>query len=230
MRTFLHRTCGKISYPQLNIQAGPKKTERAEFYKRQCCRLPLPELREAIAALQEADAAAATASSAPSFASSKAALDARQKAERAADMEGYSIQEIRDLLDCTNCGWDACMPTCPIEWDEAKCATFKAYRPRLSANQQSVENELRIIETTRHGLMEHLRDSFNIVDPHIFTDDWTSHMRNMAYSVLTLHQIAISTDFAAQFDHKAAWTSTCEHPPRSSMDVFVVTRMNEQGA
>ena len=35
--------------------------------------------------------------------------------------------------------------------------------------------------------------------------------------------MCISTDFSAQYEHKAAWTCTCEHAPRSNMAVFVVT-------
>ena len=35
--------------------------------------------------------------------------------------------------------------------------------------------------------------------------------------------MCISTDFSAQYEHKAAWTRTCEHAPRSNMAVFVVT-------
>ena len=35
--------------------------------------------------------------------------------------------------------------------------------------------------------------------------------------------MCISTDFSAQYEHKAAWTRTCDHAPRSNMAVFVVT-------
>jgi hypothetical protein len=44
--------------------------------------------------------------------------------------------------------------------------------------------------------------------------------------------MCISTDFLAQYEHKAAFTRTFEHPPRSNMDVFAVThspRVNESG-
>ena len=35
--------------------------------------------------------------------------------------------------------------------------------------------------------------------------------------------MCISTDFSAQYEHKAFATRTCEHPARSNMDVFIVT-------
>ena len=67
--------------------------------------------------------------------------------------------------------------------------------------------------------------SFDIVDPHLFIEEWTSHMRHLVYSTLSPLAIAIQTDFSAQYAHKAAWTNTCEHPPTSNIDVFVVTRV-----
>ena len=43
LREFVHQPCGKQSFPELAIQAGPKKTtSTVEFYRRECCRAPLP--------------------------------------------------------------------------------------------------------------------------------------------------------------------------------------------
>ena len=67
--------------------------------------------------------------------------------------------------------------------------------------------------------------SFNIADPHLFIEEWTLHMRNLSYAAVGGGTILIQTDFSAQYAHKAAWTNTCEHPPTSNMDVFVVTRV-----
>ena len=44
-----------------------------------------------------------------------------------------------------------------------------------------------------------------------------------SYATFTEHEMCISTDFSAQYVHKASDTRTCEHPGRSNMDVFVVT-------
>ena len=45
---------------------------------------------------------------------------------------------------------------------------------------------------------------------------FAGHARDMLYATETEHEIILSTDFSAQYDHKAAWTNTCEHPPRCS--------------
>ena len=42
LRQFVHAPCGKDSYPELAIDAGPKKTDSVQFYRRQCCHAPLP--------------------------------------------------------------------------------------------------------------------------------------------------------------------------------------------
>lgn len=40
----MHNACGKVSYPALRIEVGPKSCEDApKFYKRQCCGAPLPK-------------------------------------------------------------------------------------------------------------------------------------------------------------------------------------------
>ena len=43
------------------------------------------------------------------------------------------------------------------------------------------------------------------------------------YATFNELEVCISTDFSAQYAHKASDTRTCEHPGRSNMDVFVVT-------
>jgi len=231
LRTFLHRKCGKVSCPQLRIEDGPKSSEVVEFYRRQCCRVPLPELHDALVALEAADVAADAVSSAktarsPNLAALVAkAAKAMEIAKKLAMAERYTISELRACSNCTECSWESSMPHCPIEWDDSKPATYKAYRPRLTPDGNSCENELAEIRTTRKGLMEHLKRQYNNVDPHLFIEEWTSHTRHLVYSILTLFQLAICTDFSAAYEHKAAWTSTCEHPPRSNMDVFVVTRV-----
>lgn len=48
LREFVHAPCGKQSFPELAIEAGPKQTATVEFYRRQCCRAELPpEVRDA---------------------------------------------------------------------------------------------------------------------------------------------------------------------------------------
>lgn len=43
LREFIHAPCGKQAFPELAIQAGPKKTEATvQLWRRQCCRAPLP--------------------------------------------------------------------------------------------------------------------------------------------------------------------------------------------
>ena len=42
LRTFVHAPCGTASYPELAIKSGPKSRETVEFYRRACCRTPLP--------------------------------------------------------------------------------------------------------------------------------------------------------------------------------------------
>ena len=42
LREFVHQPCGKQSFPELAIQAGPKMSSTVNFYRRQCCRAPLP--------------------------------------------------------------------------------------------------------------------------------------------------------------------------------------------
>ena len=42
LRAFVHAPCGKQSFAELAIQSGPKSSETVEFYRRQCCRAPLP--------------------------------------------------------------------------------------------------------------------------------------------------------------------------------------------
>ena len=70
-----------------------------------------------------------------------------------------------------------------------------------------------------------VRDSFNITDPHFCIDAWTTHARHLIYATAEDNVLIIQTDFSAQYSHKAAWTNTCEHPPTSNIDVFVVTRV-----
>ena len=43
LRAFIHSPCGKVAFPSLAIEAGPKATETVMFYQRQCCRAPLPD-------------------------------------------------------------------------------------------------------------------------------------------------------------------------------------------
>ena len=70
-----------------------------------------------------------------------------------------------------------------------------------------------------------VQGAFDIADPHLFIEEWASHVRNLPYATVGDDTILIQTDFSAQYPHKAAWTNTCEHPPTSNMDVFVVTRV-----
>ena len=90
---------------------------------------------------------------------------------------GLTVTEVLDCADCDKCGFDGTvgMPRCPLEWqDDVKDASYKAYRSVLSFDGQSVINQLQEIPCTRKELMEHLRDSFNTADPHLFCEEWTS--------------------------------------------------------
>jgi len=71
--------------------------------------------------------------------------------------------------------------------------------------------------------MERVQAVFADADPHLWIEAWQTHQRHLVYSTFTTNEIVISTDFSAQFDHKCAWTLTCEHPPRSNQAVYVVT-------
>ena len=152
---------------------------------------------------------------------------AEAAADRLATSAGYALSEARQCMDCNQCGWDACMPHCPVEWkdEDQRVATIKKYVPRLAPDGQSWQNELRDIQCTRIELMEHLRESFRVADPHLFCDEHQTHARHLYYATMTVCDLGISTDFSAQYSHKAAWTTTCEHPPCSNMDVFVCTRV-----
>ena len=49
------------------------------------------------------------------------------------------------------------------------------------------------------------------------------HLHHRRYATFLDTEMCISTDFSAQYEHKAFCTRTCEHPARSNMDVFIVT-------
>ena len=180
LRAFVHAKCGKQSFPELAIDAGPKKTQEVLFYRRQCCRAPLP---------------------------SEACPDGKAQ----------------ECGDCSVCGWAATMPKCPIEYSDEKDAEWKEYQPRIEPDGRSFKDELVSITGTRKQLMERLAKLFEDWSPHDWTDRWNTHARHLTYATFSDDETCISTDFSAQYDHKAFCTRTCEHPSRSNMDVFVVT-------
>eukprot|EP00900_Chrysochromulina_parva_P016942 jgi/Chrpa1/25249/Chrysochromulina_OHIO_Genome00026692-RA len=116
------------------------------------------------------------------------------------------------------------MPYCPLEWDASKPATWKEWRPRIEKDGKSYQSELRTITGTRKELMERVKAIYSDADPHQWKDSWLTQMRHLLYATGEADELFISTDFSAQFDHKCAWTLTCEHPPRSNQAVYVVTR------
>ena len=180
LREFIHAPCGKQSFPELAIEAGPKQMASVEFYARQCCRAELP-------------------------------ADARPS--------GNASQ----CEHCSSCGWDVQMPSCPIENSEEADAEWKEYRPRIEPDGRSFQDELVKVTGTRKQLMERLAKLFADWSPHDWTDRWNTHARHLTYATFLGTEMCISTDFSAQYDHKAFCTRTCEHPSRSNMDVFVVT-------
>ena len=191
MRAYLHRPCGKRSEPLLTIDEGPNSTEQVTFYRRQCCRVPLPELKDVNMLLMQASAAAAAAVANPADVAC-AAEAARLKAacEKSALQLGYSVDDVMECQDCKLCGWAACMPVCPVEWDETKPATIKAYVPVLQSNGVSVQSELQEQATTRKGLMQHMEAAFAVADAHLFIDEWTTHHRQLVYSfTITLARV-----------------------------------------
>jgi len=95
----LHAGCGKESLSGLVISRGPKSCEKVEMYRRQCCRVPLPEIADAVKAVAKADELAMGAAE-----GDKNVAKAADAAKRAAVAHGYSLEEIRQLADCTKCG------------------------------------------------------------------------------------------------------------------------------
>ena len=260
LRAFLHAPCGKQSLGELIISKGPKSCETVEMYRRQCCRVPLPEISDALEAVAAADAATAAAAEKRRAKASKTELEAADKAAsvatakataKAAKAGGYTPDEIRSLANCDKCGLAACMPRCPVEWDDSKPATWKEWRAVPQPDGKSYRAELRTITGTRKGLMERIETVYTDGDPHQWIDTWLTsdqtrdlasclmcrclsslplplkvpgsicgcarwqaHQRHLIYGTAGDDELCISTDFSAQFDHKCAWTLTCEHPPR----------------
>ena len=224
----------------------PGSSEHVEMYRRQCCRVPLPELKQALRARERTDAADAFCkeldtelTEAKRLESPAAAIKrceqsaacAQKTAARAAatasktalDAGGYTAEDVRQLAYCNMCGWDKRMPTCPIEWADDKPATWKVWRPKMADDGKSYRKELTVVHGTRRGLMMRLREIFEEADPHCWIERWLTHQRHLVYATFPSSELCISTDFSAQYSHKAAWTLTCEQPPRSSQGVYVVT-------
>ena len=76
---------------------------------------------------------------------------------------------------------------------------------------------------TRKQFMAYLETLFANWSPLDWIDRWSTHQRHLSYATFTPSEMGISTDFSAQYEHKAECTRTCEHPARSNMDVFIVT-------
>jgi hypothetical protein len=186
LRAFIHAPCGKVALPSLAIEAGPKAAETVKFYKRQCCRAPLPD----------------------------SACHHQAKGSKGA---------CSDCGNCSNCGWEATMPECPIEYSDEHDAEWKEYRPRVDPEGHSFRDELVTVKGTRKQLMERLQKLYLEWSPHDWINRWSAHQRHLTYATFGKHEMCISTDFSAQYDHKAFCTRTCEHPSRSNMDVFIVT-------
>ena len=184
LREFVHTPCGKVAFPSLAVEAGPKKRETVEFYRRQCCRAPLPKA---------------------------ACPHPRGK-----------TGECAKCGNCNDCGWAKRMPQCPVEYSDKADAEWKEYRPHIEPDGRSFQDELVTVKGTRRQLMERLAKLFAEWSPHDWIDRWATHMRHLTYATFGTGEMCISTDFSAQYDHKAFCTRTCEHPTRSNMDVFVV--------
>ena len=129
----------------------------------------------------------------------------------------------QECAPCERCGWGPTTPWCPVEYSDINDATWKEWRPRIEKDGRSYQEELVVRKGTRREFMEQLRKVFEKCDAHDFVTEWNTHIRNYVYATSPSTEINISTDFAAQHEHKSAYTRTCEHPPRSNMAVFVVT-------
>ena len=129
----------------------------------------------------------------------------------------------KECAPCERCGWGPTTPRCPVEYSDINDATWKEWRPRIEKDGKSYQEELVVRKGTRREFMEQLRKVFEKCDAHDFVAEWNTHIRNYVYATFPSTEITISTDFAAQHEHKSAYTRTCEHPPRSNMAVFVVT-------
>ena len=88
---------------------------------------------------------------------------------------------------------------------------------------KSFQDELVTVKGTRKQLYDRLASNFREWSPHDWIDRWTTHQRHLTYATFRHDELCISTDFSAQYEHKAFCTRTCEHPARSNMDVFIVT-------
>jgi hypothetical protein len=121
---------------------------------------------------------------------------------------------------------------CGVEYCDIEDAEWREFCPRIEADGRSFRDELITVKGTRRQLMAHLKKLFADWPPHDWIDRWATHDRHLTYATFLPTEMCISTDFLAQYEHKAAFTRTFEHPPRSNMDVFVVThspRVNESG-
>ena len=188
LRAFVHAPCGKQDFNALAIQSGPKSNETVAFYRRQCCRAPLPE----------------------------EVCPHRPPGTKAKE-------PCTECGHCRSCGWAIRMPTCPIEHGDQEDAEWKEYKPRMEPDGRSFQDELVTVKGTRKQLMERLRKLFEEWSPHDWIDRWAAHQRHLTYATFIAGEMCISTDFSAQYEHKAFCTRTCEHPARSNMDVFIVT-------
>ena len=129
----------------------------------------------------------------------------------------------KECAPCDKCTWAARMPKCPIEYGDQSDAEWKEYKPRIEPDGRSFQDELVTVKGTRKQLMEKLEMLFADWSPHDWIDRWSAHQRHLTYATFLATEMCISTDFSAQYEHKAFCTRTCEHPARSNMDVFIVT-------
>ena len=266
LREFVHAPCGKEAFPALRIASGKYSSEAApEFYRRQCCRAPLPteacphgskgacddcgpcrncgweltmganrcpidygDVAEAAMAKANNEAATAKAAAEAAAKAADAAIEAvpkptarvakakREAAEAAAEAATKAAADAKVVSD----GAAAAAAICTLA---ARDAEWKEFRPRIEADGKSYRDELVTVKGTRLELMTYLHRLFADWSPHEWIDRWSTHNRHLTYATFGSSEMCISTDFSAQYEHKAAWTRTCEHAPRSNMAVFVVT-------
>lgn len=147
-RDYMHRPCGKANHVDLKCVDGPNMTEKVEIHRRQCCRFQLHSMAPACQATRELHEAKRTSDG------SSRSKELISKKTSACNLQcskvGFTVEEVEQCMDCEKCGFDRCLARCPVEWDENEPAAYKAYKPRLSADGKSYQNELQVRLAPQH--------------------------------------------------------------------------------
>lgn len=141
-RAYVHRPCGKTVFSDLRCRDGPNASENVHMYKRQCCRFQLYSTSASLKAAAALKSVRSDSDASPQWAEKLRKANEALKSQCAAI--AFTPSELENCADCPKCGMDACFPRCPIEWDKNKPASYKTYKPRLSPDGKSYQNELQV--------------------------------------------------------------------------------------